>query len=353
MGFLNQLQEPIFLKEVSTSHQQLQALENLKQKASEQIRKQIEKDIEFVKYGIKGEEQIAFELKNSHIPMYILHDLYFEVGGLSAQIDYLLITRKGIFVVECKNLFGDITINEKGDFIRNIKYGGKAMKEGIYSPVTQNKRHLEIIKALRMEEKKNILTKAFYDKNFYSIYHSVIVLANPRTILKDHYAPKVIKEQVIRVDQLINHIKRVNNSLELANSSDKNMKELALYFLSKHREQRIDYTKKYELLMSKQVESIEVEKLIEPVLKKTQNTTLEEGLNEAIETETLIKRLKAYRQAKSKEEQVKPYFIFSDREMMAVIEKMPKTVASLREVSGFGEVKCAKYGEAIIKILEG
>lgn len=353
MGFLNQLQEPIFLKEVSNSQQQLQALEDLKQRASEQTRKQIEKEIEFVKYGIKGEEQIAFELKNSHMPMYILHDLYLQLGELNAQIDYLLITRKGVFVVECKNLFGDITINEKGDFIRNMKFGGKTIKEGIYSPVTQNKRHLEIIKALRMEEKKNILTKALYDKNFYSIYHSVIVLANPRTILKDHYAPKVIKEQVIRGDQIINHIKKVNNSLELASSSDKNMKELALYFLSKHCENQVDYTKKYELLMSKEEEGVEITKIVEPTLQNAQSATLEQELNELTTREILIKKLKAYRLAQSREEQVKPYFIFSDREMMAVIEKMPKTVASLGEVSGFGEVKCAKYGEAIIKILQG
>lgn len=44
--------------------------------------------------GICGEDTIAFELKNSHIPMMVLHDLYLEHEGLSAQIDYLIVTRK-------------------------------------------------------------------------------------------------------------------------------------------------------------------------------------------------------------------------------------------------------------------
>lgn len=51
------------------------------------------------------------------MPMYILHDLYIEDGELSVQIDYLVITRKICFVIECKNLYGDIEINNSGDFV--------------------------------------------------------------------------------------------------------------------------------------------------------------------------------------------------------------------------------------------
>lgn len=43
-----------------------------------------------------------FELKNSHMPMYILHDIFFEENGLTTQIDYIVITRKVILIIECK-----------------------------------------------------------------------------------------------------------------------------------------------------------------------------------------------------------------------------------------------------------
>ena len=38
----------------------------------------------------------------------------------------------------------------------------------------------------------------------------MVVLANPKTVLNAKYAPKVIREQVIRADGLIDYIKRSN-----------------------------------------------------------------------------------------------------------------------------------------------
>lgn len=37
------------------------------------------------------------------MPMYILHDVYLEDEGLSAQIDYLVFTRKICFVMKINN----------------------------------------------------------------------------------------------------------------------------------------------------------------------------------------------------------------------------------------------------------
>jgi len=122
---------------------------------------------------------------------------------LSAQIDYLVITRKINFVIECKNLYGNIEINAKGDFIRTIKYGDKFVKEGIYSPITQNQRHMELIKKLLLERKTNILTRAAFNKFFPNFYRAIIVLANPKTILNNKNAEKSIKENVIRADMNI------------------------------------------------------------------------------------------------------------------------------------------------------
>ena len=67
--------------------------------------------------------------------------------------------------------------------------------------------------------------------------------------------------------------------------------------------------------------------------------------------EGLVKKLKVFRLQKSREENIKPYFIFNDKQMMDLISKMPGSKEELVGVSGFGEIKANKYGDMIIKII--
>lgn len=245
MGLFDKLKNPVFIKDDSEAEKQLATLQELKKNAAGKILEQIEQEISKVEAGIIGEKQVRFELENSHIPMYVLHDLFLEHDGLTAQIDYLVITRKSNYVIECKNLYGNIEINNTGSFIRTYKFGNKVSKEGIYSPITQNQRHMELIKAIRLQSKGNIITKTFFEKNFYSNYHSIVVLANPKTVLNDKYAKKETKEQVIRADQLISFIKKVDAGVTDYTCSDKEMEELANFFISQHKVNSVDYAEKY------------------------------------------------------------------------------------------------------------
>ena len=94
MGLFDKLREPVVLKEDSSAKKQLEQLDFYSKLAPESVKEQIEQDKKLVYYGIKGEEALMFELKNSHMPMYILHDIFFEENGLTTQIDYIVITRK-------------------------------------------------------------------------------------------------------------------------------------------------------------------------------------------------------------------------------------------------------------------
>ncbi|WP_246615320.1 nuclease-related domain-containing protein [Clostridium thailandense] len=125
MGLFNRMKEPVFLKEGSDAEVQLEKLKALEPLLNAEGKNIIKQDIKCLEYGIAGEKSITFELKNSHMPMYILHDIYLKDGDLSAQIDYLVFTKKICFVIECKNLYGDIEINSMGDFIRTIEFGGR------------------------------------------------------------------------------------------------------------------------------------------------------------------------------------------------------------------------------------
>ena len=251
MGLFDKYTEPVFLKEDSEAEKQLVALHELQQTATGQLVEAIAREIKLVEAGIFGEKNVEFELKNSHIPMFVLHDLFLEHDGLTAQIDYLIVTRDKAFVIECKNLIGNIEINSNGDFIRTLNYGSGNKKEGMYSPITQNRRHLDLIKQIRLEAKDNWLSKTIFEKNFYNNYRSIVVLANPKTVVNMRYAKKEVRDQVIRADQLVSFIRKANDGKD-GLMSEKNTKEIAEFFLSLHRPQHTDYAAKYREAMEQE-----------------------------------------------------------------------------------------------------
>jgi len=238
------LRKPVFLKETSSAKLHLEQMKKINPDSLNfEVRSKLNHDIKTVTLGIVGEDAIVYELKNSHMPLYVLHDLLLEYDGYFAQIDFLVITRKINFVIECKNLFGNIEINSKGDFIRSFDNGEQ---EGIYSPITQNQRHLEIIRQICRETKGNALMRTAYDKLFPSFFRSVVVLANEKTILNDSNAKKEIKEQVIRADSLVSYIKEQEKKSDSLGLNDQQMEESANFFLKRHVERNIDYLLEYE-----------------------------------------------------------------------------------------------------------
>ena len=332
------LKKPDFYKADSDAKKQLERLQQLHATAPDRVKPQIERDMKLLAYGIVGEESIAFELNNSYLPIIVLHDLHLEHEGLSAQIDYLIITTKFCLVVECKNLFGNLEVNSRGEFIRELDFNGKRKKEGIYSPITQNARHMEMIKLLRLANKRNPLMRVVLEKSFGELHKSVIVLANPKTVINLKRAPKEIKDQIIRGDQLIAHIKKLLRENKDLASSEKDMYEMADFFVGLHKENPVDYTAKYLLEDNVEVRNKAVEALPDQV--------------EIDITETpLYQALKQYRYETSKAEGIKAFYVYNNLQLEALIAAMPRNLDELRKISGFGAVKCAKYGDAIVGIV--
>lgn len=347
MGLFNRMKEPIFLKENSNAESQLEKLKALEPLLNAEGQDIIRQDIKFLEYGIAGEKNIAFELKNSHMPMYIIHDIYLEDGDLSAQIDYLVFTRKICFVIECKNLYGNIEINSAGDFIRTIEFNGKKKKEGIYSPITQNQRHLELMKKVRVDNKSNVITKFMIDKYFEDFNKTVVVLANPKTVLNAKFAKKEIKNQVIRADQLVKYIKTMYEMSKEPAVSDEKMLKWAQSYEDLHKEVVKDYTEKYEKFRIN-ISNSESPQEVAPDKGEKSNTV---DVAVSLEETDIFKELKAYRLRKSREENIKPYFIYNDNQLKDLISKMPRNKEELKTVSGFGEIKANKYGDDILRIM--
>ena len=242
MGFFDK-HEPVILKESSSAKAQLEALESLRGTLPPSAEKQLEREIRTLEAGIKGEQSILFELKNSHMDMYVLHDLFLEHNGLTAQIDFLVLTPQRFFVLESKRLYGDIRVTEKGDFIRCYK-GGR--EEGLYSPVTQNQRHIDLIHAMKRDS-RGALTNLLVDSDFDDIHRSLVVLANDKTVIDDRDAPEAVRRKIIRADQLVSTIKAING--EKGAGRDKAamsaIRKNAEWFLAQHKENPVDYVARF------------------------------------------------------------------------------------------------------------
>ena len=259
--------------------------------------------------------------------MVCLHDLRIEYKGQVAQIDFIAITTKKIYVIECKNLIGDITITKDGDFIRNKKntYGKVVAKEGMYSPIVQNERHINILKELLKELLKDKLEYKYKLKRI----ESLVVTANPKTIIDKKQAPKEISNKIIRHDQLINIIAAVEKDKKIEwVFIEEDMMNISKCLKEHHKEIEIDYIRKYSL----------------------QDTVVENDINNSSDEE-MRTNLKAYRLNKSKEENIKAYMVFSNETMEEIIDKKPQNIDELQMVKGFGPVKCEKYGQGILNCI--
>jgi superfamily II DNA helicase RecQ len=278
--------------------------------------------------------------------MYVLHDIYIKHEDLSAQIDFIVITSKINFIIECKNLYGNISVNNRSEFKRSSTYNRRTIKEGIYSPITQNQRHIEILKQKRIAQVNNKIQRAIFTKIYDNYNKSIVVLANPKTVFDCKYAKKEIKNQIIRCDQLIDYIKNELKNSKEASSSNKDMKLLATNLLKLHESNNIDYYKKYKEHI-KETDNYVINK-VESVTEYTDKGTIEANLSN---NEYLITELKNYRLEQSRKENVKAYYIFTNKMLDALIENKPKTLVELKNISGFGDVKIERYGKDIIKII--
>lgn len=66
----------------------------------------------------------------------------------------------------------------------------------------------------------------------------------------------------------------------------------------------------------------------------------------------LFERLRHKRLQLAKAQNVPPYVIFHDRTLLEIADRKPRTLSDLRTISGLGESKLSRYGEAILEIMQ-
>jgi len=278
-------------------------------------------ELYIVKKGLDGENEIAYQLKKAHIGMYVLRDIKVKYEDLTAQIDYVIITPVYIYYVECKNLVGNITVTDKGDFIREFTINGKKIKKGMYSPLRQVEAQREVIRKI-WESKASKIHKFLASKNFEYYRRVLVVAANQETVLNTNKAPKDIKYKVLRADALIRQIEYDLNHRGNDEVLDtrKSMEKLAKTYLEYCVNDNVDY---YEYYKNKFCCSIV--------------------------NDNLKKRLIELRKNRSSKMNIPAYYIFTNDELDKLVELKPKTIEELKATNIVSPIKIKAHGEAIIE----
>lgn len=335
------IESPIFIKEFTNKDSIIGELERLKATIKDQnTLVEIDDDINKIKIENSCEKNVYYELKNSFLPIVCLHNLYIQNGSYEAKIDFLVITSQFICILETKSLSGDIVVNNNGEFIKQIKDAtGKIIKEeGIYNPITQNERRVEIIRDFLCKNNKIKNCPVF----------SLNVMSNTMSSIDMTYAPKYVKEQIIKYDQISRKLKELIEVTDVGEMVYQTIMDIGNFL------KRENIEKQDNQLISKYKDSL-YKRPSEPKMMNKETNTVEnraDKITSDINIDALTKELKKYRFNKAKEGNHKAYFIFSNREMEDLIEKMPTTKDELMKVFGFGKVKTEKYGDDLVKIVK-
>ena len=330
MGIINdaleafRFKDTIFYKEESDLKDKYNALKKLNEEYPNN--EELLYELYIVKKGLDGENEIAYELKKANIGMYVLRDIKLKYEDLTAQIDYVIITPIYIYYIECKNLIGNITVTDKGDFIREYTFNGKKIKKGIYLPLRQVEAQREVVRKIWEKNTSNVI-KLFAANKFNHYRRVIVVAANPDTILNTNQAPKEIKYKILRADTLVKQIEYDFNHRESDEilDSQKKMEELAKSYVNLSIKDKINY---YEFYKNKYCNN-----------------------DKKINKEELKERLIGLRTNRSKEMNIPAYYVFTNDELDKLLELMPKTIEELKESNILTPVKIKVHGKYIINTI--
>lgn len=254
--------------------------------------------------------------------MFVLHDVNLIYEDLKAQIDFIVITPWCCYFIECKNLIGNILVDEKGDFIREYYFKGNKVKKGMESPYRQVQAQREVYKKIWVKLQGKL--KSFIcERNFENVHRVLVVASNGENILNTKYAPKEMKDNIIKADALIRKLEY-----------DRNHSDKDLWDNKKSMEQWANH-------------------FIKLNVKKEENFEFDINDNECeySNNDNLKEKLIEFRKQRSKEKNIPAYYVFNNDELEKILELMPKTIDDLKKSKILPDVKINFHGKDIINLI--
>jgi hypothetical protein len=169
-----------------------------------------------LKAGDAAEKQMAFYLQRQFGNLedcYVINDLRLTHKKDVAQIDHLIVTKYGLFIIESKSAHGKISINKQLEWSRT--YSGKT--EGMRSPVLQAKAQVDLLKQLLIDNKEDLREKILFgikQPGFKYCPFNIYVAISDNGIIDR----KIDVPELYKADQIVEKISKKLDELKKNNS---------------------------------------------------------------------------------------------------------------------------------------
>ena len=272
------------------------------------------------KIGELGESKVLDELKYSFYPMNIIKDISINIGEFHCQIDFLIITKKSIYLIECKNNGANLKIDSNGSFYL-VKEG---KKNRIFSVLNQ------------IERQKMILEQLDFDVDIKNI-QPIIVYANEETGIEIEDETILRGIDVINLDRLNSLIREKEKDLEEIYTEEEieKIKNKLLDPILKNSDYVEENSKKWdEFELRMQLEkNINEKKALEKIAERNSAKSIKSNNDGSkISKDEFGEILEKYLIRKSEKLGVTTTSLMTEMMKDEVLEKMPTTVAQLSKL---------------------
>lgn len=272
------------------------------------------------KIGELGESKVLDELKYSFYPMNIIKDISINIGEFHCQIDFLIITKKSIYLIECKNNGANLKIDSNGSFYL-VKEG---KKNRIFSVLNQ------------IERQKMILEQLDFDVDIKNI-QPIIVYANEETGIEIEDETILRGIDVINLDRLNSLIREKEKDLEEIYTEEEieKIKNKLLDPILKNSDYVEENSKKWdEFELRMQLEkNINEKKALEKIVERNSTKSIKSNNDGSkISKDEFGEILEKYLIRKSEKLGVTTTSLMTEMMKDEVLEKMPTTVAQLSKL---------------------
>lgn len=262
------------------------------------------------KYGLIGEQRVAYQLEKISKYVLCLYNVRIKLFDRKAQYDFIVITNDMIYVIEVKNLLGNLYINKEGEFIRKF-YKDKVLHvSGMDNPFIQ------------MDFQKELLEELFILRGVKMSIQSLLVMANDKMIIFNESNRK----EIIKYDRLSSFLSYKTRKEEL----DKKCFDIGKIIYE------YDVKFNYNLLN---------------VIKNNINKQYKPEFDDEIERDYFIKLLEL-RKKYSLENDVPICNVFSNKDAERMARAKPQTKEDFLSISGFKEKRYEMFGQEIINIFK-
>ena len=130
--------------------------------------------------GKRGERNVNFNLHFLPNEYHLFNDVYVYINDKSIQIDHIVVSKYGVFVIETKNIKGWILGGDNSEYWTKNVYGKKYK---FYNPVKQNYSHVKALQILlKISRDKFIPRVAFLPQATLKCTTSEIVITSNKLL---------------------------------------------------------------------------------------------------------------------------------------------------------------------------